>query len=501
LSATETTRSTIDVRHLIGGQQLPSADGRTFESIDPHDGSVVSRVARGSAEDARRAITSARRAFDEGPWPRMSPAERRPYLYRLAELLEGAIDELALLETRDTGRAIRHTRSHDVQRAAHNLRFFADYAVIAASESYSSPTRQSYVLYPPAGVVVAISPWNLPLMLATWKVAPALAFGNTVVLKPAEQTPTTAERLGLLSLEAGLPEGVLNVVQGFGPGEVGEALTTDPHVDRITFTGASVTGRAIMQAAARNLTPVSFELGGRSASIVFADADIPRTLEGTLQAIFSNNGEMCLAGSRLLVQRGVLEEFTERFAAAARDLRVGDPKDKRTDIGPLIEPDHLRKVESYVRLAQEEGGVLLAGGEPADGAGPSGLHYPATVFGSMTNAMRSVREEIFGPVQTIVPFDDERDAIAIANDSPYGLAGMLWTRDIDRVHAMAKHWRAGTLWVNTFSTETCASRSAAWVRAASAARVAGSPASSSPSPRPWWSSTASLSAKRRRACP
>jgi aminomuconate-semialdehyde/2-hydroxymuconate-6-semialdehyde dehydrogenase len=230
------------------------------------------------------AITSARRAFDEGPWPRMSPTERRPYLYRLAELLEAAIDELALLETRDTGRAIRHTRSHDIQRAAHNLRFFADYAVIAANESYSSPTRQSYVLYPPAGVVVAISPWNLPLMLATWKVAPALAFGNAVVLKRAEQTPTTAERLGLLGLEAGLPEGVLNVVQGFGPGEAGEALTTDPRVDRITFTGATVTGRAIMQAAARNLTPVSFELGGRSASIVFADADMPRTLEGTLRA-------------------------------------------------------------------------------------------------------------------------------------------------------------------------------------------------------------------------
>jgi aminomuconate-semialdehyde/2-hydroxymuconate-6-semialdehyde dehydrogenase len=221
-------------------------------------------------------------------------------------------------------------------------------------------------------------------------------------------------------------------------------------VDRITFTGASVTGRAIMAAAADHLTPVSFELGGRSANIVFADADMDRTVEGTLQAIFSNNGEMCLAGSRLLVQRSVLDEFTERFVDAARELRLGDPKDPHTDIGPLIEAEHLAKVDAYVKLAQEEGGTLLAGGAPQEGLGATGLHYPATVFAAMDNAMRSVREEIFGPVQAIVPFSDEREAIAIANDSPYGLAGMLWTGDLDRAFAMAKHWRAGTLWVNTF---------------------------------------------------
>jgi aminomuconate-semialdehyde/2-hydroxymuconate-6-semialdehyde dehydrogenase len=450
VSITDAPTRALEINHLIAGRECPSSTGETFDSIDPHDGTVVSRAPRGTPEDAAAAVGAARRAFDAGPWPRMSPAERRPLLYRLAELLEGQVDELSMLETRDTGRAIRHTRGYDVQRAAANLRFFADYAVLAANESYAGPGRQSYVLYPPAGVVVAISPWNLPVMLSTWKIAPALAFGNAVILKPAEQTPTTVSRLGQLARDAGLPDGVLNIVHGYGPGEIGEALTTDPRVDRITFTGASTTGRTIMAAAAKSLTPVSFELGGRSASVVFDDADMERTLAGTIRAIFDNNGEMCLAGSRLLVQRSILDEFTERYVAAASALRVGDPKDEGTDIGPLVERVHLDKVRGYVDLALEEGGQLLLGGAPVDAAGPTGMHFPATVLGAMSNSMRSAREEIFGPVQAIIPFEDEREALAIANDSPYGLAGMLWTSDIDRVNAMARSWRAGTLWVNTF---------------------------------------------------
>jgi aminomuconate-semialdehyde/2-hydroxymuconate-6-semialdehyde dehydrogenase len=369
-------------------------------------------------------------------------------LHRHAARLEQHVAELALLETRDTGRPLAHTIHYDVQRAAANFRFFGDYADIAGSESYSKDGRLSYVLYPPAGVVVAISPWNLPLMLSSWKVAPALAFGNTVILKPAEQTPSTATRLAELALEAGLPEGVLNVVHGFGPGEVGEALTTDPRVDRITFTGASATGKAIMGAAARNLTPVSFELGGRSATVIFEDADMEAAMNGSLRAIFSNNGAMCLAGSRLLVQRSILEEFTAEFVKRAGALKVGDPKDLSTDIGPLIEQLHLEKVQSYVDLAQQEGGELLCGGKPTTAVGP--LHFPATVLGSMNNDMRSAREEIFGPVQTIIPFEDERDALRIANDSEFGLAGMLWTNNLQRTHAMARQWDAGTLWVNCF---------------------------------------------------
>lgn len=438
------------IRNLIGGTELDAVSGETFESIDPHDGSTVATAPRGTAEDAQLAVRSARQAFDEGPWPRMSPEERGRLMHRLADLLERDSEQLALLETRDTGRPIKATAHHDVQRSAHNLRFFADYARLAANESYSSNGRLSYVLYPPAGVVVAISPWNLPLMLSTWKVAPALAFGNTVVLKPAEQTPSTAARLGVLALEAGFPEGVLNVVHGFGPGEVGEALTTNPDVDRITFTGASATGRAIMAAAAANLTPVSFELGGRSANIVFADADMELALEGSLRAIFSNNGEMCLAGSRLLVERCIVDEFSARYVEAASALRVGDPKDLGTDIGPLIESEHLQKVCSYVAIGREEGGSLLVGGEPVSLPGSLGLHFPATVLGDMHNGMRAAREEIFGPVQTIIPFEGEPEALAIANDSPFGLAGMLWTSNLDRTHAMAREWRAGTLWINSF---------------------------------------------------
>jgi aminomuconate-semialdehyde/2-hydroxymuconate-6-semialdehyde dehydrogenase len=450
ISPVPTDVESLVLQNMIGGEARPSESGEVFESLDPHDGSVVAVAPRGRAADAAAAVTAARQAFDEGPWPRMAPAERGRLLHALADLLEANAEELAALETRDGGRPIKIVGHYDVQRAAHNFRFFADYASIAGSDSYSAHARLSYVLFPPAGVVVAISPWNLPLMLSTWKVAPALAFGNTAVLKPAEQTPSTAARLGELALEAGIPPGVLNVVHGFGPGEVGEALTRDPRIDRITFTGASATGKAIMSAAADSLTPVSFELGGRSASVVFADADLDQALDGSLRAIFLNNGEMCLAGSRLLVQSSILEEFTERYVAGAEAMRLGDPKDPTIDVGPLIEPEHLAKVRGYVELGQQEGGTVLTGDEPLVGEGLTGLHYPPTVLGGMHNGMRAVREEIFGPVQTIVAFEDEREALAIANDTDFGLAGMLWTTDLNRVHAMARHWRAGTLWVNCF---------------------------------------------------
>jgi aminomuconate-semialdehyde/2-hydroxymuconate-6-semialdehyde dehydrogenase len=441
----------VNVNHLIGGTEAPASSGQVFESLDPHDGSVVAVAPRGTSRDASRVVGAARRAFDEGPWPRMAAQERARYLHALADLLEANGAELAALETRDTGRPMRIVQAYDVQRSAHNLRFFADYVTMAESTSLSTNGRLSYVLHPPAGVVVAISPWNLPLMLSTWKVAPALAFGNTVVLKPAEQTPGTASRLGQLALEAGIPEGVLNVVHGFGPGEIGEYLTTDPRVDRITFTGSSETGRAVMRSAAQNLTPVSLELGGRSANVVFADADMELALEGSLRAVFSNNGEMCLAGSRLLVERSILEEFTERYVSAAAALRVGDPKDLETDIGPLIEQTHLDKVKSYVDLGCEEGGELLTGGAPIlDDRLPSGLHFPATVLGSMSNGMRAAREEIFGPVQTIIGFEDEREALSLANDTNFGLAAMLWTSNLDRAHAIARGCRAGTVWVNCF---------------------------------------------------
>jgi aminomuconate-semialdehyde/2-hydroxymuconate-6-semialdehyde dehydrogenase len=439
----------LTVDHLIGDEHVAPSSGERFESRDPHDDALLARVAAGNREDADRAVRAARRAFDEGPWPRMTAAERRRILHAVADAVDAHAEELALLDVRDMGKPIREARGMDVPRVSANLRFFADYAALAGSEAYPDGLRLSYVLYAPAGVVVAISPWNFPVMQASWKVAPALAFGNTVVLKPAEQSPLSAARLGELALEAGLPPGVLNVVHGFGPDAIGEALTRDRRVDRITFTGESATGRAIGAAAAANLVPVSMELGGKSANVVFADADLDEAVAGAVRAIYTNNGEVCLAGSRLLVQDPILDAFTERFVAAARGLRVGDPKDPETQVGPLVERAHWEKVDGYVRLGVQEGGELLCGGGRPAGL-DGGQYYAPTVLAGMRNEMRAVREEIFGPVQAVIPFGSEEDALAMANDSEYGLAGMLWTNDLDRTHHMAEAWRTGMVWVNCF---------------------------------------------------
>lgn len=438
------------VQHLIGKEWRDASDGGEFETRDPHDGSLLGTVARGTTADGEAAIAAARAAFDRGPWPSMPPKERATILHAVADAVDAHRDELALLETRDGGKTITQSHHAEIPRVALNLRFFADYAAMAANEAYPDGGLLSYTLYPPAGVVSAISPWNAPLMLATWKVAPALAFGNTVVLKPAPQTPLTAQRFAEIALSAGLPEGVLNVVHGFGGDEVAGPLTSDPRVDRITFTGSSATGAAVLAAAAANHTPVSGELGGKSANIVFADADLDVAVPQSIRAIFAGNGQVCLAGSRLLVQNSVRDEFLARFTASAAELVVGDPKEHDTFLGPLIEQRHLDKVHSYVELARSEGASVELGGERLGGDLADGFYYPPTVLTGLTNRSRTAREEIFGPVVTVLGFDTEEEALAIANDSPYGLAGMLFTQNLDRAHRMAARWRAGTVWINTF---------------------------------------------------
>lgn len=439
------------VQHFINGRFVDADDGRTFTSVTPIDNSVIATVSEGGAPEVDRAVAAARSAFDG--WSRLAPAERRAILHRIADGIDERREELAEWETRDMGKPIADARSKDMPRSAHNFRFFADWAEQVATDAYAKPWDGvlTYTLREPLGVVGSISPWNFPLMLLTWKVAPALAFGCTVVAKPAEQSPITASILAEICLDAGLPPGVLNVVHGFGPDAAGEALTTHPDVDAVTFTGESNTGRAIMGAAAPTMKRLSFEMGGRSANIICADADLDEAVAGALRGIFVNQGEVCLAGSRLLVQRPIYDEFVARFVEGAEAWKVGNPLDGSSQMGPLVSEEHLGKVLSYIDLAQEEGAKLLTGGHRlTEGDLAAGNYLAPTVFAETSNDMRCVREEIFGPVQMISPFDDVDEAIGIANDSPFGLAGMVWTENLHTAHKVAREVKTGTMWVNCF---------------------------------------------------
>jgi aminomuconate-semialdehyde/2-hydroxymuconate-6-semialdehyde dehydrogenase len=438
-------------RHTIDGELVDSADGRTFTSVDPSTGHVYATAAEGGHEDVRRAVIAARRAFDEGPWPRLPAAERRSLLNRLADRIDEHAEELAGAESRDMGKPIHESLGHDLPRVARNFRFFADFQDLdSTAEQHPMPGFHTNTRYEPKGVAVAISPWNFPLMLASWKAAPALAFGNTVVLKPAEESPATAAMLGELANEV-LPPGVLNVVHGFGPDAAGELLVRNPGVDLVTFTGASVTGRAIMHACSADLKSVSLELGGKSPNVVFADADLDAAVAGTIRGIFGNQGEVCLAGSRLLVERSIHDEFLSRLAVAAEALTIGDPLDQATELGPLVSAEHRDKVESYVALALEDGGELVTGGgRPADRALQDGYYLRPTILAGVPQRSRACQEEIFGPVLVTTPFDDEREAIELANGTDYGLASMIWTENLSRAHRIAAALDTGVVWVNCF---------------------------------------------------
>jgi aminomuconate-semialdehyde/2-hydroxymuconate-6-semialdehyde dehydrogenase len=433
------------IPHVIDGESVESLDGERFQSVNPWTREAWAEVALGSARDADRAVGAARRAFDAGPWPRMGTGERAAVLHRLADLVDANAAALAEADTSDMGKPKADMLAKDVPRTAMNFRFFADHMRMSTADVYPMDSgHHAYARFEAAGVVAAIAPWNFPLMLESWKVAPALAWGNTVVLKPAEDTPASGTLLAQLALEAGMPPGVFNVVHGFGPESVGEALTSSPSIDRITFTGESGTGRAIARAASANLTPLSLELGGKGANIVFADADLDNAVSWSIKAIFTNAGQVCLAGSRLYVERAVYEEFVARFVAAAEALTVGDPMAAGTDVGPLASEEHWRKVTGYVDGIGADGGKVLTGGR-----GDGWTVLPTVVMDAPLSA-RVCKEEVFGPVVTIHPFDSESEAVGLANDTPYGLNAMVFTENLSRAHRVSAALRAGTVWVNCF---------------------------------------------------
>ncbi len=433
------------IPHFINNNPVESQDGKTFDSVNPATQKPWMQISHGGQVEAEAAIKAARDAFDSGPWPKMTAVERAKILHNLADLVEKNLDELAKIDTSDMGKPITQSKTKDIPRVSDNFRFFADYVKLSENESFPmNDNFHIYTRYEPVGVTAAISPWNFPLMLASWKIAPALAYGNTVVLKPAEQTPVSCYRMAELAAEAGMPEGVLNVVHGFGPGEVGEQLTTHPDVDLVTFTGESNTGRAIMKAASPTLKGVSFELGGKGANIVFEDADLAEAVDWSIKAIYTNAGQVCLAGSRLYVHQNIYDEFLELFVKKAEGMKVGDPTDPNTEIGPLASEEHYKKVVSYLDLESEENFTVLTGGRG------DGWWIKPTILTNVNNEMRVCKEEIFGPVVGIQSFRTEEEAVSLANDTNYGLNAMLFTENVRLAHRVSGQLNAGTVWVNCF---------------------------------------------------
>ncbi|MDN5655954.1 MAG: 5-carboxymethyl-2-hydroxymuconate semialdehyde dehydrogenase, partial [Kocuria sp.] len=434
------------IRHYIGGSFVDSLDGETFDVIDPVTNDPYITAAAGKHADIDAAVAAAKKAFDEGPWPSMLPRERARVLIKIADIVEDRGDQLAAMECFDTGLPISQALSQG-RRAAENFRFFADLIVAQHDDAFKVPGRQAnYVNRKPIGVAGLITPWNTPFMLESWKLAPAIATGNTVVLKPAEFTPLSASLWAGIFEEAGLPEGVFNLVNGFGE-DAGDALVKHPDVPLISFTGESTTGQLIFANAAPYLKGLSMELGGKSPAVVFDDADLEAAINATVFGVFSLNGERCTAGSRILVQRGIYDEFVERYAAQAKRVKVGVPSDSKTEVGALVHPEHFEKVMSYVELGKTEGRLVAGGGRP-DGFEEGNFVAP-TVFADVPADARIFQEEIFGPVVAITPFDTEEEALELANNTKYGLAAYIWTNDLKRAHNFSQSVDAGMVWLNS----------------------------------------------------
>ncbi|HEY9773344.1 MAG TPA: aldehyde dehydrogenase [Planktothrix sp.] len=443
----ELQTKTQHLHHFIGGEFVAAAQGKTFETINPATGEVLAQVALGTADDIDRAAKAAHHAFQNGPWPRMSVKERCAVLKKIGDLILEKKDILARAETLDSGKPISESGEGDIPRSALNFHFFADFAQTIGEDLYTvSDTERHFASREPLGVVGLITPWNLPLYLATWKIAPALAMGNTCIVKPAEWTPYTAYLLADIVRQAGLPEGVLNIVQGFGAGGAGEALTRHELVRAISFTGETSTGKAIMAAAAGSLKKVSFELGGKGANILFADADLSEALPTAVRAAFRNQGEICLAGSRLFVHEKIYNQVVEEMVERVKSIKVGDPLDASTQMGALISREHMEKVESYLKMGKAEG-KLLTGGERIKGLEKGNFLSPA-IFTGLPYDSRFCQEEIFGPALPIIPFKTDEEAVVMANSTPYGLSASIWSKDVDRCHNVSKRLRSGMIWVN-----------------------------------------------------
>jgi acyl-CoA reductase-like NAD-dependent aldehyde dehydrogenase len=433
---------------LIGGKWVPAKSGKTFETINPANEEVLALIAEGDKADVDAAVAAARKAFDDGGWTSMGPHQRARLLYKIADLIDQHVEELAELETLDNGKPLTFSRAFDVPASAETFRYYAGWITkIYGETNPSDPAYFNYTLREPVGVCGQIIPWNFPLLMAAWKLGPALACGNTVILKPAEQTPLTALRLGELLLEAGLPEGVVNIVTGFGPG-AGSSIAEHPLIDKVAFTGSTEVGKLILKASAGNLKKVSLELGGKAPNIIFPDADLDQAVPTSMMGVYFNSGQVCCAGTRIFVQRDRYDEIVEKFANFSKGVAVGDPFDKKSMIGPVISQEQYDRVKGYLDVGKKEGAKVAAGGETY---GEKGYFVKPTLFTGVKNEMQIAREEIFGPVGAAIPFKDETDAVFQGNETDYGLSAGVWTRDIGRAHKVARALKAGTVWVNCYN--------------------------------------------------
>jgi aldehyde dehydrogenase (NAD+) len=445
------TKSKIEPgRLLIGGEWLSTS--KTFDTVNPATGEVITQIASAGAQEVDRAVQAARKAFDDrgGSWQKMTASERGRILWRLADLVEQNIEEIAELETLDNGKPIFESRYVDLPMVIDVLRYYAGWASKIHGETINSRADAfTYTLREPVGVVAAIVPWNFPLLLTSWKLGPALATGNTVVLKPAEQTSLTALRVGQLLQEAGLPPGVVNIVTG-GP-ETGRVLVQHAGVDKVAFTGSTMVGKEIMRSAADTLKRVTLELGGKSPNIVFADGDLEAAVKGATTGIFYGKGEVCAAGSRLFVEKKIHDEFIGKLVERARKLKPGDPLDPKTRLGAIVSEQQMNTVLGYIESGKKEGAKLVAGGNRVSVDGGRGFFVEPTVFDAVDNNMKIAQEEIFGPVLATIPFDDLDQVAELANQNVYGLAAAVWTNDVKRAHGLAKRLKAGTVWINAYN--------------------------------------------------